>query len=145
MSKKLQAVTAIMLAVLLLTTALPFSVSAEDAIKNDAPTSGTTGDCTWSLDIYSYTLTITFPAFGENRDVHEPIILNLHAGDTYRVAVPPVDGYKALVKEVTGTMPPRDTEVAVTMLGEDVTVEIPDNPTPLGVSNAALGSGEIIE
>ena len=48
-----------MLAVLLLTTALPFSVSAEDAIKNDAPTSGTTGDCTWSLDIYSYTLTIS--------------------------------------------------------------------------------------
>ena len=100
---------------------------------------------TVTYSLLTYTLTITFPAFGENRDVHEPIVLYLHKDDTYRVAVPPVEGYKALVKEVAGTMPPRDREIAVTMLGEDVTVEIPEDPTPLGVSNAVLGSGEVIE
>ena len=51
MSKKLQAVTAIMLAVLLLTTALPFSVSAAVATQDSVgASSGTTGNCTWTLD-----------------------------------------------------------------------------------------------
>ena len=98
-----------------------------------------------------YTLTITFPAFGEGKDVQDPIVLRLHAGDPYRVAVPPVQGYKALLDEVTGTMPASDREITVNMIsteryGENSGYEIfEEEPTPLGVSNTALGSGEIIE
>ena len=51
MRKKLQAVTALLLAVLLLTTALPFSVSAAEATQDSvAASSGKTGVCTWTLN-----------------------------------------------------------------------------------------------
>ncbi len=51
MRKKLQTISAIMLAVLLLTTTLPFSVSAaESETESLGVRSGTTGECTWTLD-----------------------------------------------------------------------------------------------
>ena len=51
MRKKLQTISAIMLAVLLLTTALPFSVSAAESETDSlGAKSGTTGDCTWTRD-----------------------------------------------------------------------------------------------
>ena len=51
MRKKIQAITSVLLAVLLLTAALPFSVSAATATQDSVgASSGITGYCRWTLD-----------------------------------------------------------------------------------------------
>ena len=89
-----------------------------------------------------YKLTITFTD-AKGKDVVNPVIMWLEAGEQYNVKVPEVEGYSPYRKVVKGTMPAKDKEINVNMEAGDL--EIPDDPTPLGINNAALGSGEIIE
>ena len=101
-----------------------------------------------------YTLTIRYPAVGEDREVADPTVMQLPAGSGYRVAVPEVEGYTSLIDEVTGVMPANNREISVLMIGEEATailgdgtptIVIEDERTALGINNAVLGSGEIIE
>ena len=72
----------------------------------------------------------------------------------YRVPVAQVNGYSALINEITGTMPASDRQITVMMIGEEAkkvlgngtpTMIIEDERTALGIDNAVLGSGETIE
>jgi hypothetical protein len=96
-----------------------------------------------------YALTIHFQAVGEEKDLTDPIVLRLSSGEDYRVKVPEVDGYEALVKVVSGVMPEGDRQITVLMVGDGnlgmALITIEDDATPLGINNAILGSGEIIE
>jgi hypothetical protein len=101
-----------------------------------------------------YTLTINYQAAGEEDDVIEPTILQLAAGTEYRVPVAQINGYSALINEITGTMPASDRQITVMMIGEEAkkvlgngtpTMIIEDERTALGIDNAVLGSGETIE
>jgi succinyl-CoA synthetase alpha subunit len=65
-----------------------------------------------------------------------------------------VAGYEALLDVITGTMPASDRSITVPMVGEEATkilgggrptMIIEDERTALGIDNAVLGSGEIIE
>ena len=101
-----------------------------------------------------YTLTIHYTAVGEDGEVAEPTVLHLAAGEAYRVPVAQVAGYEALLDVITGTMPASDRSITVPMVGEEAakilgggrpTMIIEDERTALGIDNAVLGSGEIIE
>ena len=101
-----------------------------------------------------YTLTIHYTAVGEDGEVAEPTVLHLAAGEAYRAAVANIPGYESLLDVITGTMPASDRSITVPMIGEEAskilgrgrpTMIIEDERTALGIDNAVLGSGEIIE
>ena len=101
-----------------------------------------------------YTLTIHYTAVGEDGEIAEPTVLHLAAGEEYRVPVAQVAGYESLIDVITGTMPANDRSITVMMIGEEAskilgrgrpTMIIEDERTALGIDNAVLGSGEIIE
>ena len=78
----------------------------------------------------------------------------LPMADAFRDSfIPDLEGYTALIKEVTGIMPSRDKEVTVFMVPENTGLrirqirddEIGEYGTPLGVDDSILGGGEIIE
>ncbi|MBR4577265.1 MAG: MucBP domain-containing protein, partial [Clostridia bacterium] len=121
---------------------------------------GTMGDNDIEVTVtYShvlYTLTIHYPALGTDEDVMEPTVVHLPAGSEYRIEVPEAEGYTAMIDVVTGTMPVGDREISVIMVSDelktggilrngDPVLIIEDERTALGISNAVLGSGEIIE
>ena len=102
----------------------------------------------------TYTLTILYPVLGENQYAADPVVVQLRAGEAYRVESPRVEGFIPTVDVVAGTMPAGDREITVPMIGEGSrkllgtdrpTVIMEDDLTPLGIGNSALGSGEIIE
>jgi len=94
-----------------------------------------------------YTLTIRYVDFDTGEELRDPTTEKLHAGDEYRIEVPEIAGHKPSKPVVEGKMEAKDKEISVIMTGdEDGDYEpFPEPPTPLGISNAALGSGEIIE
>ena len=100
-----------------------------------------------------HTLTVHYVAVGENEDLTDPTILILPAGADYRVNVPEIEGYESLISVVTGVMPNGDREITVMMVGDEARKILGNNPviiieddrTPLGINNAVLGGGEIIE
>ena len=101
-----------------------------------------------------YTLVIHYAAVGEDGEVAEPTVLYLAAGEEYRAVVAQIPGYEALLDVITGTMPASNRSITVPMIGEEAakilgggrpTMIIEDERTALGIDNAVLGSGEIIE
>ena len=107
-----------------------------------------------TYDPITYNLTIFYPALGEDQYAADPVILQLKAGEAYRVESPDVEGFAPTVDVVAGTMPASDREITVPMIGggsrkllgtDQPTIIIEDDLTPLGIGNSALGSGEIIE
>jgi len=98
-----------------------------------------------------YTLTIDFQVFGEE-DVVATITRKYYGGTNYTVLNSDGDipwdqlpkGYRII--EVKKVMPNGDTKITVYVVAEgDDTVTFLDDPTPLGINNATLGTGEIVE
>ena len=69
MNTKLIKLTAVLLAAVLLVTAVPFAVSAAEAPQSTGASSGTTGDCTWTLDDNGV---LTISGDGEMEDYERP-------------------------------------------------------------------------
>ena len=98
-----------------------------------------------------YELTIHFVVLGEETEPADPIVRKLEGGEDYRITIndpdiPNLGNYRFV--EVTGRMPNHDTEATVWLLGPnagDAELIIEDDRTPLGINDANLGSGEIIE
>ena len=63
-------------------------------------------------------LTINFQAIGVEGDLMDPIVLQLSAGEDYRVTVPTIRGYNTLTKVVSGVMPEGDRQITVLMVKE---------------------------
>ena len=102
----------------------------------------------------NYTLTVIFASITDGAQVTAPITMELKSGDSYTVFVPTVEGYTALLSEVTGVMPASNRELTVFMApegmeladGRELTViDLEAYGTPLGVADSILGGGEIIE
>jgi uncharacterized repeat protein (TIGR02543 family) len=99
-----------------------------------------------------YKLTINFQVYGEKGEVAS-ITRNYLGGAGYSVLNSDADipwtilprGYR-IVEVKDHVMPNRDHEVTAFVIREgDNTVTFLDDPTPLGINNATLGAGEIIE
>ena len=116
---------------------------------------GTMGDADAAYEVVyeaePYELTIHFVVLGEETEPADPIIRSLKGGEDYRISIndpdiPNLGNYRFV--EVTGRMPNHDAETTVWLLGPnagDAELIIEDDRTPLGINDANLGSGEIIE
>ncbi len=118
--------------------------------------SGTIGTASVEYEVtYSpalYTLTINFQVYGEDDEI-ATITRQYYGGAEYSILNSDGDipwtelprGYR-IVEVNKKVMPNGDYEITVFVVGEnDDTVTFPEDPTPLGINNATLGTGEIIE
>ena len=99
-----------------------------------------------------YTLTIDFQVYGEE-DIVASITRQYYGGANYSILNSDPDipwtklpkGYR-IVEVTKKVMPNGDYKITVYVVPEgDDTVTFLDDPTPLGINNATLGAGEIIE
>ena len=122
--------------------------------KHFTTISGTMGnaDVTYEViyTLIDYTLTINFQVLGEEETL-ATIEREYVGGATYSVLQTdediPVDKIPAgyvLKEKKDQKVPNEDTTITVYLVPEGFTF-IDDDPTPLGINNATLGSGEIIE
>jgi len=101
-----------------------------------------------------YKLKIRFTVKDEEEDLREPIIRKMAYGDEIKVlasdedikALTELAGYTVVEVNEGKKMTKHEDTVIVWLLKEaDGSTIIPDDPTPLGINNVTLGSGEIIE
>ncbi len=110
----------------------------------------TTGDTTTivnTLDVpedeEEYTLTI-FYRFLDGSTAAPTITGVYWEGDPYDILSPEIEGYKATLLRVTGTMPARNVEYTVIYIPEDFTL-IDNFDTPLGLGQVNVNVGDCLE
>ena len=141
---------------LISTTDLTNPVNTVDKDKKLTTISGNVGTTGVEYEVIytpaQYTLTIDFQVYGDE-DIVATITRKYYGGADYSVLNSDGDipwdqlpkGYR-IVEVTKKVMPNGDYEIVVYVVAEgDDTVTFLDDPTPLGINNATLGAGEIIE
>ncbi len=92
-----------------------------------------------------YTLTVEY-IYLDGSEAAPTYTETLKAGDEYHVVSPVIDGYRASMKVVEGTMPARDVKYTVVYVKNgNGYIIIDDYDTPLGIGNVHLNAGECFE
>ena len=91
-----------------------------------------------------YTLTINY-RYPDGRPAAPTYTETYHEGDPYDIASPQIDGYRASLLRVTGTMPGRDLVYTVIYLPTDDVTVFEELETPRGLGKVNLNVGDCLE